>query len=45
MAHTTPTQMTTSPTLKTFANGTHRGKAKMSVSGPSAGLVSRALLE
>jgi hypothetical protein len=45
MAIPTPTAMRTSPTLKTLANGTQAGRAKMSVRGRSAGSARTTLLE
>ena len=41
----TPTPMITSPTLKTFANGSHGGSAKMSVSAARLGFATTELLE
>jgi hypothetical protein len=45
MTSATPAAMRTSPTLKTLLNGTHGGRAKMSVNGSRTGRVTTALFE
>ena len=45
MTMTTPTPISTSPRLKTFAQGSQGGRAKMSVSGASAGSGTKELFE